>query len=507
MTRADLSLRSKTMQTYESFVESLQATITGASTKIAETSLTISTQERMLVNLKSSAKGGISLKTIETSAFDFLQALSVGNYSVTQCPICLEHLGQGNSSLSSDCGDVPTIYLNLIAMTKCGHLYCRQCLADYVSKNPNFTKCPTCRKALYVQKDVVIVDPTKNYGIDDTRREAAKISMQSISQKLIECNGLLPSELWEQLYLAVDLPSNQVDTPQRDHRVPAIPGHFLAHLQHCTGLDILLSSTEPKMKQYVPADQTLSSKVKMLLRDLPQNELSVVFSSCINTIKHLQYVFHKLGIGYRSLCTGGSSSLSTEKAVSEWQMCAEQRSTVHCPTSTTTTTTTTTSDDDTTTVRTTRALSCPVLLVQSGAAACGLTLTAACKIFIMEPFLRLEEEQQAYARCHRLGQTKPVHVKVYYTPVSIESRLLDWRERTNNNLKSSQSNNSLPDRRQQSSITRKDTLTSSLSTTNKCVPLPIHNRDKNTCTQLVYTSSLFADDDDVDNDTTTEHIL
>ena len=70
-----------------------------------------------------------------------------------------------------------------------------------------------------------------------------------------------------------------------------------------------------------------------------------------------------------------------------------------------------------------------MLLVQAGAAASGLTLTSACKMFLMEPFLRYEEEQQAYARCHRYGQTKPVHCKCYFAPVSVESRLLEWRRR------------------------------------------------------------------------------
>jgi hypothetical protein len=37
----------------------------------------------------------------------------------------------------------------------------------------------------------------------------------------------------------------------------------------------------------------------------------------------------------------------------------------------------------------------PVLLVQAGAAASGLTLTAASKMFLMEPFPRYSEELQA----------------------------------------------------------------------------------------------------------------
>merc|ERR1712238_483891 len=69
---------------------------------------------------------------------------------------------------------------------------------------------------------------------------------------------------------------------------------------------------------------------------------------------------------------------------------------------------------------------------QAGAAACGLTLTASCKMFIMEPFRKHEEEKQAYARLHRYGQKHAVQCKVYYTPVTVESRLLEWRRRATN---------------------------------------------------------------------------
>lgn len=30
--------------------------------------------------------------------------------------------------------------------------------------------------------------------------------------------------------------------------------------------------------------------------------------------------------------------------------------------------------------------------------------------------------------CNRFGQKHPVHAKVYYTPISVESRLLEWRK-------------------------------------------------------------------------------
>ena len=48
----------------------------------------------------------------------------------------------------------------------------------------------------------------------------------------------------------------------------------------------------------------------------------------------------------------------------------------------------------------------------------------------MEPFTRQEEEQQAYARLHRYGQKKDVRVTIYFSPVTVESRLLFWRKRS-----------------------------------------------------------------------------
>ena len=69
----------------------------------------------------------------------------------------------------------------------------------------------------------------------------------------------------------------------------------------------------------------------------------------------------------------------------------------------------------------------PILLVQAGAAASGLTLVEAAHVFIMEPMMRQEEELQAHARCHRYGQKRPVSVRTYFAPVTVESRMLGLR--------------------------------------------------------------------------------
>jgi hypothetical protein len=119
-----------------------------------------------------------------------------------------------------------------------------------------------------------------------------------------------------------------------------------------------------------------------------------VFSLSKQTVKHLLRLLVIKHIGCRGLFTGQSEA-KLESAVQDWK----------------------TND----TIR--------VLVVQAGAAACDPTPTAASKMFILEPSSKHDEEQQAYARLHRYGQEKEVVCKIYYTPVSVETRLLEWRKR------------------------------------------------------------------------------
>jgi SNF2 family DNA or RNA helicase len=247
--------------------------------------------------------------------------------------------------------------------------------------------CPSCRKPVYFA-EVMQVDPkrTADQEACEKRREEAKSLVQQASHMLETSNGQLEPHLWEALYLAIDLP---LGADKAVHGTfTAIPGKFLAHLRHSTGMPAHCGPNEGLSSFELP------SKIRALLSDLPQDERSVVFASSKQTIKHLLTLLETKNIGCRGLFTGQSEAKS-ESAVQDWQ-----------------------SSD---TIR--------VLVVQSGAAACGLTLTAASKMFILEPFIKHEEEQQAYARLHRYGQEKEVVCKIYYTPVSVESRLLEWRKR------------------------------------------------------------------------------
>jgi len=281
------------------------------------------------------------------------------------------------------------------------HLYCRGCLKEGLNATHR-PQCPSCRKEVHLEHDVVYVDPFKKDKVACAKaRDHAKERVFELSRELEESAGLLSPELWNQLYLAIDEPEGADNS--LDQRVSAIPRHFLAHLREAiTGLSLHCNAkTAPRVLDFdLPC---LSSKVKWLLRHLPRNERSVVFSSSKSAVQHLAFVLRHLGIECRSLFSGQKVE-DTERAVTDW------KSTELEPNGN-------------------MLVTVPVLLVQAGAAASGLTLTAASKMFLLEPFLHQSEEQQAYGRLHRYGQEHPVDVKVLYTPVSVESRLLEWRKR------------------------------------------------------------------------------
>jgi SNF2 family DNA or RNA helicase len=338
--------------------------------------------EKKLVKYEQALEKHISDDVTGMSAFEAIQALQkCDETQLPDCSICLMTLGD-NAVAASTAN---------ISMTKCGHLFCRGCLQGLFARQ-NCGHCPCCRKELS-SYDIVHIDPTKDENKVERSKKAKNIVSEA-SRVLEQSNGQLEPSMWNALYHAIDVPIHVDDS--RDVRVSSIPRHFMAHLRNATGLPVHCRASETPSLSF--QSQCLSSKVKSLLRDLPRDQRSVVFSGSKMMIKHLEFTLENLGIGCRALFSGQKVE-DSKIAVTQWQ--EENGSDIPYP----------------------------VLLVQAGAAASGLTLTAASKMFIMEPFLRYEEEQQAYARCHRYGQKNPVHCKCYFVPISVESRLLEWRKR------------------------------------------------------------------------------
>lgn len=70
-----------------------------------------------------------------------------------------------------------------------------------------------------------------------------------------------------------------------------------------------------------------------------------------------------------------------------------------------------------------------VILVTIGAGGLGLNLTAANKVFVMEPQFNPAAEQQAVDRVHRLGQTREVTIHRFIMHNSFEENMLKQQEK------------------------------------------------------------------------------
>ena len=54
----------------------------------------------------------------------------------------------------------------------------------------------------------------------------------------------------------------------------------------------------------------------------------------------------------------------------------------------------------------------------------GLNLTEANHVFLLDPWWNPAVEQQAFDRCHRIGQKKEVHIHRLYIEGTVEERLI-----------------------------------------------------------------------------------
>jgi hypothetical protein len=365
-------LRDTAPRTSTALTRSCDSIVEKTTGLISVANMIIADKGRQIERLTSVIERGIDSTLQAKSAFDTLQMLRDGKRDDTQCMVCFEPLGIGGNSRG------------IVSVTPCGHLFCRGCMKGYVQEKlaesgNRRPPCMMCRKPVH-ESQIKYVDPDSKSDDEvlQKRRNEAQVLVEQAAELLRHSDGQLSAELWDAIYLTRELPPESKCSNHPTHT--AIPDHFLGHLRHAESMGY-------------------SSKVRTLLQDLPRDELSVVFTSSKDAVKLLLAILDNSGIGARGLFTGQPESAS-ERAIVEWE-----------------------SGDDVS-----------VLVVQSGAAACGLTLTSACKMFIMEPFMKHEEEKQAYARLHRYGQTKPVEVKIYYHPVSVESRLLEWRNRALNNV-------------------------------------------------------------------------
>ncbi len=304
------------------------------------------------------------------------------------------------SGRSTECA----ICLNAIkkpVVTKCTHVFCRSCIGvgldntaaastttGIVCKSSSRVRCPLCRTPLSV-KDMMemaenvednICGEESNVVIDVVGTNMTRSSVASVSgheQQLRKDVGRQQQSLFPSLGCSSG-------GHCADPRFPSLDSQFISH-------------------HNAAAAELRSSKLCALMEDMRASVLVnpnakfVIFSQFSQSLKAVATILDAEGenFGYRHV-DGHLDGKTRTTAVTEFTCLPAQ--TVRC------------------------------MLLTTGSAAEGLTLTVASNIYLLDVMLSARDEAQALNRAHRIGQSSPVRCVIYYMASSVESRLVEMRQ-------------------------------------------------------------------------------
>ena len=176
---------------------------------------------------------------------------------------------------------------------------------------------------------------------------------------------------------------------QEVKRVKKEPVEPVAPIVADNGNEVASIEAESKLR-------VLVAELKKMRKDDPTNK-ALIFTQFGQTIEWLQRRLPEEGFGFRTI-SGSMSAKNRDKSIQAFQK------------------------DPPTTVF--------ILSVRSGAV--GINLTAASHVFMIEPCLNPALENQAIGRAWRMGQTRPVTVKILAVQDSIETNIVKLvQQRTN----------------------------------------------------------------------------
>ena len=165
-----------------------------------------------------------------------------------------------------------------------------------------------------------------------------------------------------------------------------------------------------------------STKMEALVQELnamPKGSKALVFSQFVEFLKLIALVLEERGIGYCML----TGSMSAKERVAS---CAALQEPLLIPSSSS-------NSPSSTEFESQRKPPVRVMLASLKAGGQGLNLTSANHAFIMDPWWNAAVEEQAAARVHRIGQTKPCVVTKFVVTsagcVSVEGQILKIQDR------------------------------------------------------------------------------
>lgn len=290
------------------------------------------------------------------------------------CPVCL------------------TAAIDRVALTKCGHFYCIDCITlMFDSSSGRTVRCAICRREItgsmaveVKRKSSQMVEEVENEELadDGDGREAAEAethAMAIISEADAQRyeNAPRPSreEAWAE-YLEIGLAPQRYRHIGLNPELPSLDAEFLQHLAATEARN----AVPPKLYA-----------LRELIRSCSPETKFCVVAETADSLKGICAWLSSQGISSVGVGAPGwrGSARSIGEAVDEF--CTDP------------------------TIR--------VFLLNTANSA-GLTLTVAQYVVFMETMVRVTDEMQAAARVHRIGQTRPVKIVRIIAKNTIEEQIM-----------------------------------------------------------------------------------
>ncbi|XP_050368608.1 helicase-like transcription factor CHR28 [Argentina anserina] len=285
---------------------------------------------------------------------------------------CLE----ASLAICGICNDAPEDAV----VSECGHVFCSQCIGDYLTGDDN--KCPNTSCKVRLNVSSVFSKATLNSSLSDQPSQRGMGSeVFDAVESFYEDSSYNSSKIKAALEVLCSMCKPKICATENSCLPDSVDNN--ASCSTTSDIDGVESLEGGVDGQNLDVDKS-PKKVEKVVR-----EKAIVFSQWTRMLDLLEVCLKTSGLEYRRL-DGTMSVVARDKAVKDFNTLPEVT----------------------------------VMIMSLKAASLGLNMVAACHVLLLDLWWNPTTEDQAIDRAHRIGQTRPVTVLRLTVRDTVEDRIL-----------------------------------------------------------------------------------
>ncbi|PIA25059.1 hypothetical protein AQUCO_12900001v1 [Aquilegia coerulea] len=277
------------------------------------------------------------------------------------------------SEICGICNDPPEDAV----VTICGHVFCNQCILEYLTGDENV--CPAVQCKVHLTVTSVFSKDTLRSSLSDQPKHDSSVSKPV---ETLEPRSQCPSDS-SKIKAALEVLESLSKPLGSSIRNSALKPSNEVTLCLANGSDSHLQD-----ERHLDAENCLNKSIVRV------SEKAIVFSQWTRMLDLLEIQLKNSSIQYRRL-DGTMSVLARDKAVKDFNTVPEVT----------------------------------VMIMSLKAASLGLNMVAACHVILLDLWWNPTTEDQAIDRAHRIGQTRPVSVLRLTVKDTVEDRILALQQK------------------------------------------------------------------------------